>query len=167
MVDKALCERIKYIRKYLGLTQTEYATAVESQQGTISDIERNVIEPSKEILTKNIEKFDVSGTWLLSGRGSIWLNKNIYTYSTDINELPVVREDIVVCNNDPPPSYGNKRRNTTYGEEKKYETKPAETELQEIIHLLQKDNKAISPILNALRARKIARDSLHDLENDL
>jgi len=61
-------ERFKKIRKNLGLSQSELAEILEVKQGVLSDIERGRIEPSKNIVVKLIENFDIDANWLLTGK---------------------------------------------------------------------------------------------------
>lgn len=67
--------RLKEIRKYLDLTQIEFAKLLGISNGHVSDMEKerkNITEPMIQLLSL---KFDVNENWLRTGKGEMF-NKN-------------------------------------------------------------------------------------------
>ena len=65
-------ERIKELRKALGLTQTEFAERIGSAQNTITGYETGRRAPSSQVLTLIARTFDVNETWLRTGEGEMF-----------------------------------------------------------------------------------------------
>lgn len=69
-------QRIKELRKYLGLTQSKMAEQIGIAQGSYADIERGRNSISTRVLYALREKFNVNPDWLKLGEGEmIELNK--------------------------------------------------------------------------------------------
>lgn len=67
-------ERIKILRKNLGLSQTEFGERVGVTIGVIRNIEKNLVPP-KELLLKQIcKEYHVDYIWLTTGEGEMFLN---------------------------------------------------------------------------------------------
>lgn len=93
-------ERLKEIRKHIGLNQNELAEKLEIQPHRIRDVENEKQKISVEIAQKIEEKFYISGWWLLTGEGEMIKNgaaeslsenekKIIYSY----RKLPAERQE--------------------------------------------------------------------------
>ena len=68
--------RIKKIRKKLKLSQKEFANKLALSDYTrISDIEREKVKPSIDVLEKIIDSFEINANWLLSGHGDMFVTK--------------------------------------------------------------------------------------------
>ena len=65
----AIGERIKKVRKALGLTQQEFADKIGSKRNTIATYEMGRTEPSAAVVSLVCTKFNVSETWLRTGNG--------------------------------------------------------------------------------------------------
>ena len=65
-------ERIKELRKELGLTQTEFAERIGSAQNTITGYETGRRVPSSQVITLIARTFDVNETWLRTGVGAMF-----------------------------------------------------------------------------------------------
>lgn len=65
-------ERIKELRKELGLTQTEFAERIGSAQNTITGYETGRRVPSSQVITLIARTFDVNETWLRTGEGEMF-----------------------------------------------------------------------------------------------
>ena len=69
-----LAYRLKEIRKKLHLTQFEIAKALKVNPASISQFESNKVKPSIDTLLKLSDAYDVNIHWLLTGRGSMFLD---------------------------------------------------------------------------------------------
>jgi transcriptional regulator with XRE-family HTH domain len=66
-----IAKRIRYIRKYLGLTQKDFSEALGVGQSTIASIENNINNPSKQIIYNINKQFGIRKEWLISGEGEM------------------------------------------------------------------------------------------------
>ena len=66
-------ERIKLIRKHLGLNQKEFGDILGVSQRAVSNWESGRNEPSIEVLNSISTKWAVNPTWLLTGKGEMFL----------------------------------------------------------------------------------------------
>ena len=69
--DSAICnlplsKKIQILRTVLGLTQGEFAEAIETTQASISRYEKDDRIPDAIFLSNVVEKFDVNPDWLLT-----------------------------------------------------------------------------------------------------
>ena len=62
-------ERIKELRKILGLTQQKFADRLGLKRQTIAAYEIGNIEPSESTLLLICKEFSVNKEWLLTGKG--------------------------------------------------------------------------------------------------
>lgn len=67
-------ERLKEIRKLLGLTQRQISDHLEIKQGSYSDVERGKAGISAVLLKNLIRKFRVNPLWLCEGEGNMFLD---------------------------------------------------------------------------------------------
>lgn len=68
-------EKIKEIRKELGLTQQEMADALSVSKQYLSKVENGLTELSKEKIILLCEKFNISVNWLLLNKGFMYLGE--------------------------------------------------------------------------------------------
>ncbi len=68
-------EKIKEIRKELGLTQQEMADALCVSKQYLSKVENGLTELSKEKIILLCEKFNISVNWLLMNKGFMYLGE--------------------------------------------------------------------------------------------
>lgn len=76
-------ERIKTLRKALGLSQTDFAARIGTVQNTITGYETGRREPSNQVLTLICLEFRVSEDWLRTGEGEMF----VPTPSTVVDQL--------------------------------------------------------------------------------
>ena len=72
-VKKILNDRIKLIRKSLGLTQDEFGKRLGLTRGAITNIEMNKTEPKPLLIDLICRIFNVNEDWLRTGEGEMFL----------------------------------------------------------------------------------------------
>ena len=81
-------ERLKQLRKALGLTQQEFADKIGSKRNTIAKYETNTNVPSTAVLSLICRVFNVNEKWINSGEGEMFLpitrDDEIAKLSTDL-----------------------------------------------------------------------------------
>ncbi len=82
-------KRFKEIRKSLKLNQTELSNEIKLTQSAISQIEKNLISPSSEVLINISLAYKIDINWLLTGKGEMFLSdsKEPQEKRVDNNEL--------------------------------------------------------------------------------
>jgi len=65
-------ERIKELRKSLGLNQTEFGNRIGVKQGTIAGYENGIRVPLDAVITSICREFHVSRAWLEFGEGPMY-----------------------------------------------------------------------------------------------
>lgn len=65
-------DRIKEIRKELGMTQQEFADKLGIKRTTIGNYEAGRNEPVDSVISLICDRYNVSGDWLRTGRGSMF-----------------------------------------------------------------------------------------------
>ncbi len=82
-------EKIKEIRKELGLTQQEMADSIGVSKQYFSKIENGLTELSKEKITKLCNCYGISLDWILSDKGGMFLRENeiIDNLTTDVDNI--------------------------------------------------------------------------------
>lgn len=66
-------ERLKILRKYLHLTQQEFADKIGISRGNIAAYEVSKNAPSNAVLSLISKTFDVNENWLRTGEGEMFL----------------------------------------------------------------------------------------------
>lgn len=69
-------ERIKKIRKTLGLTQQEFADVIGIKRNTFSQYEIGRNEPIDAVINLICREFDVNENWLRTGEGEMFIEKS-------------------------------------------------------------------------------------------
>lgn len=64
-------ERIKEVRKSLGLTQNEFGEKLGVRGNTITNYESNSRKPSNAIISAICREFQINETWLRTGEGKM------------------------------------------------------------------------------------------------
>lgn len=67
-------ERIKELRKALGLTQQKFADRIRIERSTLARYEMGTISPSSAVISLICQTFNVSEVWLRSGEGEMFLS---------------------------------------------------------------------------------------------
>lgn len=65
-------ERLKELRKALGLKQGDFAAALSISQGHLSDIENGRKEVSERVVSISALKFNANEDWLRTGSGNMF-----------------------------------------------------------------------------------------------
>lgn len=65
-------ERIKEVRKALGLSQEEFGRRLGVTRGAVTNIELNKVEPKQLFVELLCREFNVSYEWLSTGRGDMF-----------------------------------------------------------------------------------------------
>ena len=65
-------ERVRSIRKQLGLNQTEFAARIGMTQGYITSIERGTRDVNSRLVKLICETYSVSENWLFTGDGDMF-----------------------------------------------------------------------------------------------
>lgn len=68
-------ERIKKLRKALGLTQQEFADRLNIGRGTLANYEVGRNEPIDAVVTLICREFNVSEEWLRTGEGEMFVQR--------------------------------------------------------------------------------------------
>ena len=66
-------ERLKQLRKALGLTQQEFADKIGSKRNTIAKYETNTNVPSTAVVSLICRVFNVNKEWIKSGEGEMFI----------------------------------------------------------------------------------------------
>ena len=90
--------RIKSLRKYLGLKQTEFGDKIGLKNGAISWMEKEGNTVTKQNIKSICDTFNVSEDWLLHGTGDMFtnndeqaLNQMIKKYNMTDDEIAFIR----------------------------------------------------------------------------
>ena len=65
-------ERLRKVRKVLGLTQQEFADKIGSKRNTVATYEMGRTDPSAAVISLICREFNVSETWLRTGEGEMF-----------------------------------------------------------------------------------------------
>ena len=76
-------ERIRELRKMLGISQSEFADTLNLKQNSISLIEIGKRNPSDRTISDICQKFNVSESWIRNGTGEVFIK----TPSSTIEKL--------------------------------------------------------------------------------
>ena len=69
--------RIKELRKSLGLNQTEFGERIGVKQGSIASYESGARTPLDAVINSICREFNVSKIWLIEGRGEMFENDDM------------------------------------------------------------------------------------------
>jgi transcriptional regulator with XRE-family HTH domain len=89
-------ERLKIVRKSLGLSQDELAIKTGAKRTTIAGYEAGVSLPHAEFLTALNKNYGINSNWLLTGDGNIFI-KQLYpeTEITSVgHQIPLLRQKV-------------------------------------------------------------------------
>lgn len=79
-----MAERIKLLRKALGLTQQEFSDSIKVKRSTLATYESGRNEPIDAVITLICREFDVNEKWLRFGTGEMFIEK---TEDEEISEM--------------------------------------------------------------------------------
>lgn len=69
-------DRIRLVRKALGLTQTEFGERLGIKGNTVTGYESGIRTPSDAMLISICREFNVNETWLRTGEGDMFLQRS-------------------------------------------------------------------------------------------
>lgn len=83
-------ERIKELRKALGLTQQKFADAIGVRQNTVAQYEMGRNPPNDTVITLICREFNVSEKWLRTGEGDMFQpktrNEELFEFAAKVAE---------------------------------------------------------------------------------
>jgi len=68
-------DRLRQLRRHLGVNQCDFAESIGLKQGSYSDIERGRSGLSNHVKMSLSEKYNVNIDWLVSGEGNMFINE--------------------------------------------------------------------------------------------
>lgn len=87
--DTKIKDRILYLRKSLGLTQTQFGERICVKGNTVTTYETGVREPSKSVFTHICRVFNINEHWLRTGEGAMFVDLLISGDRTlELNDVP-------------------------------------------------------------------------------
>jgi len=99
-MDFSVNQRIRELRKKLGLNQRDFSTLLSLSSGYIAGIEVNLRKVNDRIIKLIISQFGVNEEWLRSGNGEIFIKKKTDEKAVRIlslfNDLPPHYQDVVL-----------------------------------------------------------------------
>lgn len=85
-------ERIKKLRKTLGLTQQKFADAIGVRQNTVAQYEMGRNPPNDTVITLICREFNVNEAWLRTGDGEMFApktrNEELFEFAVKAAESP-------------------------------------------------------------------------------
>lgn len=85
-------ERIKKLRKTLGLTQQKFADAIGVRQNTVAQYEMGRNPPNDTVITLICREFNVNEAWLRTGEGEMFApktrNEELFEFAVKAAESP-------------------------------------------------------------------------------
>ena len=69
-------DRIRQVRTEKGLSQKEFADAIESSKSAVASYEKNQQTPGASVIAAICERFDVEPRWLLMGQEPIYIDRS-------------------------------------------------------------------------------------------
>lgn len=93
-------ERIKELRKALGLNQTEFGEKIGIKQGSVAGYESGVRTPLDSVILSMCREFNVNEKWLRTGEGEMFLpvpeEDEVASYVADLLEPDNPFTDLIV-----------------------------------------------------------------------
>lgn len=90
-------DRIKQLRKTLGMTQQKFADAIGVKQNTVAQYEMGRNEPIESVINLICKEYSVNPDWLRNGTGEMFIEKT--TFSLDeyasVNKLSSTEIEII------------------------------------------------------------------------
>lgn len=83
-------DRIKQLRKYFNLSQTDFGERIGAKQTTIAGYETGIRSPSDVVIMSICREFKVNESWLRDGQGPMFIeinsNERLMTALSDITK---------------------------------------------------------------------------------
>lgn len=90
-------DRIRQIRKDLGLNQTEFGAKIGASRAMITSYELGKVIPDKPIVMLICEKFHVNQTWLETGEGEPYKTGGTYAVLRALDAMPALRDALAAA----------------------------------------------------------------------
>ena len=87
-----IANRFIEMRNKLGFNKSQLAQYIQSTPSIIGEIESGKREPSKNILMKLLNMYNININWILSGEGGIFINENKIEEIAKVNIPPLLEE---------------------------------------------------------------------------
>jgi len=102
MTKEDLCARLRAIRDYYKLNQTQFSTEIGMSQSEYSKIELGKVIPSKTLLYAMMARLAINPEWVITGQGDMLLSAEEY-FNNGIKLLGVqkISEGLVKILKDP------------------------------------------------------------------
>jgi transcriptional regulator with XRE-family HTH domain len=84
-------DRIRQIRKYIGLSQTEFGVEIGCSQTAVAKYEGGQVIPDKPVRLLICQKFNVNETWLETGEGDPYKEGLIPCLVHALQQMPDVQ----------------------------------------------------------------------------
>lgn len=94
MRDNIQHERLRKVRKELGLSQSEFASSIGVEQAYLSHLENGKVGIGSKILFSLIEKYNISSDWIFTGEGSMFKQNNSRIVAKAIMDIEKVIENL-------------------------------------------------------------------------
>jgi len=99
-MDFSINQRIKELRKKLGLNQRDFSTLISLSSGYIAGIEVNLRKVNDRVIKLVVSEYGVNEDWLRFGKGDIFTERKINEKAARItslfNDLPPHYQDVVL-----------------------------------------------------------------------
>jgi transcriptional regulator with XRE-family HTH domain len=99
-MDFSINQRIKELRKKLGLNQRDFSKLLSLSGGYIAGIEVNLRKVNDRVIKLIISEFGVNEDWLRLGKGNIFTeiktNEKAVRITSLFNDLPPHYQDVVL-----------------------------------------------------------------------
>ena len=82
-----LGSRIRRIRLHNRLTPTEFASTLNIQIKTLSEIENGIKEPTDKLLSTLINLFAIKRDWLITGKDEMFKGKSKFEESINVDQF--------------------------------------------------------------------------------
>lgn len=92
-----IAKRLREFRASMRLTSSEVANALGIPVRTIGSYERGEVLPGSKFYDLMIEKYNMNINWLISGRGTMFINQQLPENKDSISKL---QEEIKLSNDD-------------------------------------------------------------------
>lgn len=79
-------KRLSKFRKFLELSQKEFADRLNVHQVTIARYETNKIKPTSEFMERLVDVYNINANWLLTGKGEMFTEEYSAKVDADFQE---------------------------------------------------------------------------------
>lgn len=92
-----ICKRFKDIRTHLGMKQGDFASAIKTTQGHVSDIENGRKGVSDRVIEIICLKFNINENWFRTGNGNMYTQLNFDDrYASNVGKLQRTNDETII-----------------------------------------------------------------------